>query len=58
MGSFFILLCIFLIIYILFGMELFAHKVKFDDDGNFDLENGTSYVNNFDTFVNSFVTLF
>lgn len=39
-GNFSVLLFLFLFTYTLLGMEIFANKVKFDDQGNIDLING------------------
>jgi Ion transport protein len=39
-GNFSILLFLFLFTYTLFGLELYANKIKFDNSGNPDLENG------------------
>lgn len=44
--------------YTLLGLELFAYKAKFNDDGNLDLEGGTSPDSNFDKFLNSIITVF
>jgi hypothetical protein len=52
------LLFLLIYIYTLLGLELFAHKAKFNDDGLVDLVNGKSPSNNFDTFLNAFVTVF
>lgn len=44
--------------YVLLGLELFSHKVKFNDEGLFDLENGTSPRRNFDDFITAMITIF
>ena len=44
--------------YTLLGMELFAHKVKINDDAELDLVNGSSTRYNFDTFFHGFTTIF
>lgn len=56
-ASFAILLSLFMFIYTLLGLELFGYKAKFDMNGNVDM-NGTSLMYNFDTFLNSFTTVF
>jgi hypothetical protein len=38
-------------------MDLYANKVKFDENGRYDL-NGVSPRRNFDNFANSFSTIF
>lgn len=43
-----ILLCLFIYVFALLGMSFFAGQVKFDDDGNIDLENGEAPRANFD----------
>ena len=49
-GTFSIFLLLFSFIYTLLGMECFAYKVKFDDNGNIDLVNGSYPQSNFNTF--------
>lgn len=44
--------------YVLLGMELFANKVKFDNEGDIDLKNGSSPRINFDGFWSGFLTIF
>ena len=39
-------------------MSFFAGKVKFNEDGDVDLENGESNRINFDDIGNSFLTVF
>lgn len=53
-----ILLGLFMFTFALLGMELFAFRSRFADDGSVDLANGTSPNNNFDTLLNSFTTVF
>jgi hypothetical protein len=53
-----LLLLIVIFIYTLLGMELFANLAKFDENGNVDMVNGTSPLANFDTFLDSFTTVF
>ena len=58
-ASFSILLFLFIFIFTLLGRELFAERSKFDLSLNIiDLKNGKSRGFNFDTFQNSFVTVF
>ena len=58
-ASFSILLFLFIFIFTLLGRELFAERAKFDLSLNIiDLKNGKSRGFNFDTFQNSFVTVF
>ena len=52
-----VLLFLFIFIYILLGMELFAYKVKLDPEGNLS-STGRSLTSNFDRFYNTFVTVF
>lgn len=58
-ATFSIILFLFIFIFSLLGMELFAYKAKLDPDTNYvDLENGESPTFNFDTFMNSFSLVF
>lgn len=58
-SNFGILLCLFIFIYTLLGMELFAYKVKFDTNGNMTSDDtGTNPRINFDKFYNAFITVF
>eukprot|EP00347_Sterkiella_histriomuscorum_P005312 403357086 len=57
-SSFSILLFLFMFTYVLLGLEIFAHQVKFDEAGNLDIHNGTSPRINFDDFFNAFITIF
>lgn len=58
-ATFSILLFLFIFIFTLLGMELFAHKVKFDrDTDQVDSVNGESHSVNFDSFINSFSHVF
>lgn len=50
-ASFSVLLFLFLFTFTLLGLELFSHRVKFDENGNVDLLNGSSPRPNFDDFV-------
>lgn len=57
-GSFSVLLFLFMFTYTLLGMELFAHKVKFDSSGEIDVDNGTSPRANFDDFLHGITTVY
>lgn len=59
-SNFSVLLFLFIFIYTLLGRELFAYRIMFDEDGNFDPndESASSPRNNFDTFLNAIVTIF
>ena len=57
-SAFSIILFLFMFIYSILGMELFAYNAKFDADGSIDMENGESIYQNFDTFLWSFTTVF
>ena len=56
-ATFSILLGLFMFTYTLLGLELFGNKAKFNSSGNVD-PNGSSQMYNFDTFINSFSTVF
>ncbi len=58
MAFFSILLAIFIFIYTLIGLELFSQKVKFNDDDEVDLKNGTAPEMNFDSFLSSLYSVF
>jgi voltage-dependent calcium channel L type alpha-1D len=58
-ASFSILLFLYIFIFTLLGMELFAWRAKLDPDTNYvDLINGESPTFNFDNFLNSFSLVF
>jgi hypothetical protein len=57
-SSFSILLFLFMFTYTLLGMEMFAYKVKYDEDNIVDMENGVSPRANFDYFLIAFTTIF
>ena len=57
-GPFSILLGIFIYIFSLLGMQMFAGVLKFDKDGNYDKENGKSPRSNFDTILWAFTSIF
>lgn len=56
-GSFTIVLFLFMFIYAILGMELFAENAKFTAD-KVDMDNGKSIDQNFDSFLYSFTTVF
>lgn len=56
-SNFSVLLFIFMFIYSLLGMELFAYSVKFDADGH-PSEDGTFPDSTFNTFLEAFVSVF
>ena len=58
MSTFSILLFLFIFIYALLGLELFAYKAQFDPKGALDLVHGISPDANFDTFPYSITTVF
>jgi len=53
-----ILLFLFIFIYTLLGLELFAYTCKKNSKDEIDLVNGTAPLNNFDTFLGAFLTVF
>lgn len=53
-----ILLFLFMFTYTLLGMEMFAYKVKLDDDGQCDMVNGTWPRANFNNFLFGITTVF
>lgn len=57
-ASFTVVLFLFMFIYAILGMELFAENAKFTADDKVDMENGTSLNQNFDSFLYSFTTVF
>jgi hypothetical protein len=58
-ATFSILLFLFIVTFTLLGLELFAHRAKFNlDEDLVDLKNGESPRYNFDRFINSFTTVF
>lgn len=56
-SNFSVLLFLFIFIYALLGMELFAYRIKFNENNEVDL-NGESTRTNFDEFINSVTTIF
>ncbi|CAI2378686.1 unnamed protein product [Moneuplotes crassus] len=57
-GNYVVLLVLFIYVYALLGMQFFAGKLKFDEEGNHDLENGTVSRENFDNIGWAFLTIF
>lgn len=57
-GNYVVLLILFIYVYALLGMQFFAGKLKFDEDGNYDPVNGKSNRENFDTIGWAFLTIF
>lgn len=57
-ANFSVLLSLFLFTFTLLGLELFANKAKFNEEGYVDLERGVSTRPNFDNFFKAFVTIF
>lgn len=53
-----ILLGLFIYVFALLGESFFAGKVKFDDDGQYDPENGTPNRINFENLTDACVTVF
>ena len=57
-SSFSVVLFLFMIIYTILGMEVFAEKAKFSPTDTIDMVNGSSLNTNFDSFIWSFTTVF
>ena len=49
---------LFMFVFSLLGMNMYAFKVKFAPDNSLDLINGESPESNFDTLLNAFATVF
>ena len=47
-----------MIIFTILGMELFSYKAKFNEKNEIDLQNGNSIMQNFDSFIWSFTSVF
>lgn len=56
--NFSILLFLVIFIYTLVSLEFFAFKMKFNEHDEYDLEEGTSPLFNFDGFENAITTVF
>lgn len=57
-SAFSVVLFLFMFIYSILGMEMFAYKAKYDASGNLDMVSGESIDQNFDSFLWSFTTVF
>jgi len=57
-GDYCILLSLFIYVFALLGMSMFAGKVKFDDDGEIDIENGETPRANYDYILWACVSVF
>ena len=57
-GNYVVLLVLFMYVYALLGMQFFAGKLKFDEEGNVDKENGITSRENFDNIGWAFLTIF
>lgn len=57
-GTFSILLFIFIFSFSLLGMEIFAYRVRYNADNELDLDNGDPPNSNFDNLLNAFTTVF
>lgn len=57
-ASFSILLFLVIFTYTLIGLEIFAHKAKFNQDNEIDIANGQPPIHNFDTFFDAITTVF
>lgn len=57
-GNYVVLLFLFIYIYSMVGMQYFAGKIKLNDENQVDMINGKSPRMNFDTLVDSFITIF
>ena len=57
-ANFMVILAIFIYVFSLLGMEIFAGKFMFDKDGNFDAENGELSRQNYDEILWAIVTVF
>ena len=57
-SSFTIVLLLFMFIYAILGMEVFAYKARFNSSNKVDLINGDPINQNFDSFIWSFTTVF
>lgn len=57
-GPYVVFLLFFIYIFALVGMSFFAGKIKFNEEGRVDLENGMSPRENFDTLGHTVLTLF
>jgi len=56
--NFSVLLLVCLFTYTVLGMELFAHRIKFNREDIYDMDNGVSPRMNFDSFETAFASIF
>jgi hypothetical protein len=57
-GNFSILLFLLVFIYTLLGLEMFSYQVAFNEQNEYDLENGTPPEANFNTFLSACTSVF
>lgn len=57
-STFTVVLFLFMFVFSILGMEIFAYKVRFNSANQVDLANGTPYNQNFDSFLWSMTTVF
>ena len=57
-GPYVVFLLFFIYIFALVGMSFYAGKIKFNEEGKVDIENGESPRENFDTLGNTVLTIF
>lgn len=57
-GNYVVLLILFIYVYALLGMQFFAGKLKFDENNEYDSQNGTTSRENFDNIGWAFMTIF
>ena len=57
-GPYVILLSFFMYIFALVAMSFYAGRIKFDDNGNVDIVNGTTVRENYNDLFQSFLTIF
>jgi hypothetical protein len=57
-GNFIVILMIFIYVFSLLGMELFAGQFRFNQDGTHDIQNGVVPRSNYDEIVWAFITVF
>lgn len=58
MGNYMILIFINILCFALVGRQLFRNRLKFNSSGEFDIINGLTADNNFDTFFDSIISTF
>ena len=57
-GNYVVLLILFIYVFALMGMQFFAGKLKFNEEGQPDMDNGTDRRYNFNTIDITFLTIF